>query len=222
MTVADEVLCQYLLNVSFSVCCKAVIEIFNCRKVHNTIFTQHKSMFEKVLERIISSPRLLQTSASLPPSFPHFLILSEPCFLALSLSLFLSEPPSPVPSLKNVEGPVIRMHAWFADDRVYIAAVPSVFCSATSVCSPYSRVCPQPKTGSNVCYLKVKSWTNICSCTDYTCFKTTSTLKWVYVKIYLTCEVICIYTSILVFFFFFYTKIFIHKLYRKSVNTSIF
>lgn len=51
-------------------------------------------MFEKDLERITCSFCLLQTSASLPPSLPHFLILSVPCFLFLSLSPSLSVPTS--------------------------------------------------------------------------------------------------------------------------------
>lgn len=48
-------------------------------------------MFEKDLDRITCSLCLLQTSASLPPSLPHSL-----CTLfSPSLSLSLSEPPSP-------------------------------------------------------------------------------------------------------------------------------
>lgn len=90
-------------------------------------------MFEEDLERITRSLCLLQT-LSLTSSFPLYLVFS----LSLPLPVCLNLPP-PRPSLKNVEGPVIRMHAWLADERVYIAAAASdgrslhrLFCGVVS------------------------------------------------------------------------------------------
>lgn len=174
-TAVNRVLCQYILSVSFSVSCEAVIMIFNGQKVHNSFFYSAQfHVWEGLREDYLFSLPVTDKcrAPSLLPSLPHsFCTLFSP-----SLSFCQNLPP-PLPSLKNVEGPVIHMHAWLADDKVYIAACASVPCSATSVCYPCSRVfpvCPQPKTGSNVCYLEVTSWTNIWSGTDYNCPKGTS------------------------------------------------
>lgn len=71
-------------------------------------------VFEKDFGRITCSLSLLETSASLP----HFLIPS------LLLPPSLSESSLP-PSLKNVEEPVIHMHAWLLHGGFHVAVAAS-------------------------------------------------------------------------------------------------
>lgn len=119
-----------------SVCCEAVILIFNITQ----FFTQHNSMFED-LERITCSPLAVkrQVLRSLPPSLTSSFFLH----LVFSLSLFLSEPPSPS-SLSEECGRTCYSHACMTCQwqglPLYPAAPPlSVLPAAGSSWSAHSQ-----------------------------------------------------------------------------------